>query len=139
MPEAKTKPTATSVDDFIDAVDNPGRRNDARTLRTLMQRLSGEPATMWGPSIVGFGSYTYSYDSGRTGSMCRIGFSPRKAELVLYLIDGFEGRSDVLSRLGKYRIGKSCLYLKSLDGIDMTAVETLIRDSLAAMDQRYPR
>jgi hypothetical protein len=71
--------------------------------------------------------------------MCRIGFSPRKAELVLYLIDGFEGRSDVLSRLGKYRIGKSCLYLKSLDGIDMTAVETLIRDSLAAMDQRYPR
>lgn len=139
MAEAKTKPTATSVDDFIDAVDNPGRRNDARTLRALMQRLSGEPATMWGPSIVGFGSYTYSYDSGRTGSMCRIGFSPRKAELVLYLIDGFEGRSDVLSRLGKYRIGKSCLYLKSLDGIDMTAVETLIRDSLAAMDQRYPR
>jgi hypothetical protein len=139
MAEAKTKPTATSVDDFIDAVDNPGRRNDARTLRALMQRLSGEPATMWGPSIVGFGSYTYSYDSGRTGSMCRIGFSPRKAELVLYLIDGFEGRSDVLSRLGKCRIGKSCLYLKSLDGIDMTAVETLIRDSLAAMDQRYPR
>jgi hypothetical protein len=139
MAEAKTKPTATSVDDFIDAVDNPGRRNDARTLRALMQRLSGEPATMWGPSIVGFGSYTYRYDSGRTGSMCRIGFSPRKAELVLYLIDGFEGRSDVLSRLGKYRIGKSCLYLKSLDGIDMTAVETLIRDSLAAMDQRYPR
>jgi hypothetical protein len=139
MAEAKTKPTATSVDDFIDAVDNPGRRNDARTLRALMQRLSGEPATMWGPSIVGFGSYTYRYDSGRTGSMCRIGFSPRKAELVLYLIDGFEGRSDVLSRLGKYRIGKSCLYLKSLDGIDMTAVETLIMDSLAAMDQRYPR
>lgn len=139
MSEAKTKPTPVNPRDFIDAVEHPVRRADALVLLDLMERLSGEPAAMWGPSIIGFGSYHYRYDSGREGDMCRIGFSPRKAELVLYLVDGFEGHADLLARLGKHRTGVSCLYIKKLADVDMGVVEALITASLAYMDAKYPR
>ena len=98
MAENKTKPTAASVDAFLDAVPDPQRREDARAVRALMERLSGEPATMWGPGIVGFGRYRYRYDSGREGEFVRIGFSPRAKELVLYLVDGFKGSRRRLTR-----------------------------------------
>lgn len=139
MPENKTQPTAASVDAFIAAAQPPERSEDARVIRATMERLSGEPARMWGPSIVGFGGYHYKYDSGREGDMARIGFSPRKAELVLYLLDGFPGHAELMGRLGKHRTGKSCLYIKRLSDIDMGVLEELIAASIAEMDRRYPR
>lgn len=138
MAETKTRPTPVSVDDFIAAVENPVRRADAQILRTMMERISGQPATMWGPSIIGFGSYHYRYDSGHEGDMCRIGFSPRKAELVLYLPDGFEDHAEQLAKLGKHRTGKSCLYVKKLADVDQTVLEAMIGGSLAYMDRSYP-
>jgi hypothetical protein len=134
----KTQPTATDVATFVAAIPDAGRRADAEALVALMSRLSGEPARLWGPSIIGFGEYHYRYDSGRTGSMSRIGFSPRKTETVVYLIDGFAGQADLLARLGKHRIGKSCLYIKRLTDIDIDVLEAMITASLANMAERYP-
>lgn len=125
-----------SVADFLSRVDPPERQDDGRTLAALMARLSGEPAAMWGPSIIGFGRYHYRYDSGREGDSLRIGFSPRKAELVLYLSGLAEGDFDAL---GKHRRGKGCLYIKRLSVIDMAVLEALIVKSLAYMDEAYPR
>ncbi len=139
MAENKTQSTPASVDAFIAAAQPPERSADARVIRATMERLSGEPARMWGPSIVGFGRYHYKYDSGREGDMARIGFSPRKAELVLYLLDGFPGHAELMGRLGKHRTGKSCLYIKRLSDIDMGVLEELIAASIAEMDRRYPR
>src|SRR5258706_6166647 len=116
MAENKTRATAASVDDFLDAVPDPQRRADGRTLRALMERVSGEPAAMWGPSIIGFGSCHYKYESGREGDMCRIGFSPRANALVLY--GGFLRSPALLERLGKYPAGKSCLYIQRLRATD---------------------
>ena len=137
--ENKTKETAASVDAFIAAVADPKQRADAERIRALMEELSGEPAKMWGPSIIGFGSYHYRYDSGREGDMCRIGFSPRKGQTVLYLIDGFEGQPELMARLGKHKTGKSCLYLKRLSDVDGDVLEELCRRSLAYMAEKYPQ
>jgi len=137
--EIKTKATGVSVDSFLDAVPDPVRREDGKKVRALMERLSGEPAAMWGPSIVGFGRYHYRYDSGHEGTMCRIGFSPRKAELVLYVLGGREREAGLLARLGKHRRGKACLYIKKLADVDMAVLEALVCGALARMDSRYPR
>jgi hypothetical protein len=123
MAENKTKPTAASVDDFFGSIVDPQRRDDARMLRALMARVSGEPAVMWGLTIVGFGTYHYKYESGREGDMCRIGFSPRANEFVLY--GGFLRSPDLLARLGKYRTGKSCLYIKRLADVEMDVLEEM--------------
>jgi len=139
MAETKTKPTQIAVADFIAAVPDPQRRADAEALAATMERLSGEPPRMWGPSIVGFGSYHYRYDSGHEGEAARIAFSPRAKELVLYLIDGYDGKEALLARLGKHRLGKSCLYLKSLAAVDQAVLEELIAASLAYMEEKYPR
>ncbi|MHA3840812.1 DUF1801 domain-containing protein [Sphingomonas aestuarii] len=139
MSENKTQPTTASVDAFIAAAEPPQRSEDAKLVRATMERLSGEPAAMWGPSIIGFGSCHYKYESGREGDMPRIGFSPRKAELVFYLSDEFPEHADLMARLGKHRTGKSCLYVKRLSDIDMGVLEQLIAASLADMDRRYPR
>ena len=136
--ENKTKETAVSVDDFIAAVADANQRADAEKIRALMERLSGEPAKMWGPSIIGLGSYHYKYESGREGDMCRIGFSPRKGQTVLYLIDGFEGQPELMTRLGKHKTGKSCLYVKKLSDIDEAVLEELCARSLAYMADKYP-
>ena len=138
--EIKTKATEVSVDDFIAAVDNPVRREDAKKVRAMFERLTGEPAKMWGPSIVGFGSYRYQYESGHSGVMCRMGFSPRKAELVLYVLteDGGERERAQLARLGKHRTGKCCLYIRKLADVDEAVLEELSADSLASMNERYP-
>ena len=139
MTENTTKPTAVTAADFIAAVPDPSRRADAETLAALLAERSGEPAAMWGPSIIGFGRYRYTYDSGRSGEMCRIGLSPRKAETVLYLTEGFPLHADLLARLGKHRTGKSCLYIKRLSDVDMGLLTELIDASLAWMDATYPR
>lgn len=134
----KTKETAASVDAYIAAVADPNQRADAEKICALMKRLSGEPATMWGPTIIGFGRYHYRYDSGREGEMCRIGFSPRKGQSVLYLIDGFEGHAELMARLGKHKTGKSCLYVKRLSDIDETVLEEICVRSLQYMAAKYP-
>lgn len=139
MAENKTQPTTASVAAFLDAIEPETRRGDAKTIAALMARLSGEPPIMWGSTIVGFGRYRYASPSGRTGAYFRIGFSPRKSALVLYLIDGFEAHGERLARLGKHSTSVCCLNLKKLADIDLAVLEELIAASLAEMDQRYPR
>jgi hypothetical protein len=131
MPENKTKVTILSVHAFIDALTDPVQRSDARELVELMQRASGEKPRLWGPSIVGFGSYHYRYDSGREGDMPLISFSPRKAAMVLYsMLDHGEAKA-VLAKLGRHTTGKGCLYVKKLADVDRTVLETLIKNAVA--------
>ena len=136
MAENKTKPTKLSATAFIDAVTDPIRRADAKTLVKLMRGATGEPAKMWGPSIVGFGSYHYKYDSGREGDMPLIGFSPRKAATVLYNLTGFAGAEAMKAKLGKHSTGKGCLYIKKLADVDQKVLEDLVVKSVAAMRAR---
>lgn len=138
MVELKTKQTEVSVDDFLDAVPDAQRREDAKAVCAMMERISGEPARMWGPSIVGFGRYRYTYDSGHSGEMARIGFSPRARELVLYIVEGFEGHQALMDRLGKFRTGKSCLYVKRLADVDTGVLEELIAALWDHMREKYP-
>jgi len=125
-------PTDASVRDFIDAVPGETRRRDANTLLDLMQRVTGEPPRMWGPTIVGFGHYHYAYESGREGDAGAAGFSPRKAATTIYLPDGVGGYADELERLGDHTTGVVCLYLKNLDRVDLAVLESII-------DQSYRR
>jgi hypothetical protein len=133
----KTKVTAQPVSAFLAAVEPAQRREDAQVLCALMQRLSGEPPRMWGPTIVGFGLHRYRYASGREGETLEIGFSPRKPALVLYL-HGATRREELLARFGKYSQGKGCIYLKRLSDIDMAVLEDLVvlglRDARATSD-----
>jgi Domain of unknown function (DU1801) len=136
--ENKTKPTEIGVNAFIEAVTDERQRAEARKIAAMMERLSGYQAKMWGPSIIGFGSYHYNYESGREGEMCRIGFSPRKGNIVLYLVDGFLGHGELLAKLGKHKTGKSCLYIRRLLDVDETVLEQLCVESLKWMAQKYP-
>ena len=138
MAELKTRPTAVGVDAFLAAVEPEARRADARALCALMARITGEPPTMWGASIVGFGRYRYTYDSGHSGEWARTGFSPRKSALTVYVMDGFPAHAPLMARLGRYKTGKSCLYLQRLADVDLEVLEALIRESLAHMAVRYP-
>ena len=132
MAEAKTKPSTVNVDAFIAAVEKPVRREDAVVLREMMERVTGEPATMWGPSIIGFGSYHYQYASGHEGDTCRVGFSPRSTNLVLYS-GSFPEYAALLERLGKHKAGKGCLYLNKLADVDLSVLEEIIRYSYKSM------
>ena len=129
--ENKTKATEVSVASFVDRVEPEQRQADARTVIELMERVSGEPAKMWGPSIIGFGATHYRYESGREGDICRIGFSPRKAQLVFYLGTSFPGRDTMLTELGKHSTGKSCLYVKKLADVDLAVIERMVTASWA--------
>jgi hypothetical protein len=131
MPENKTKATTLSVGAYIDALPDPTRRSEAKELIKLMQRASGEKPKLWGPSIVGFGSYHYKYDSGREGDMPLISFSPRKAAIVLYSMLGHDEAKALLAKLGKHTTGKGCLYIKKLADVDRTVLETLIGSAAA--------
>jgi hypothetical protein len=129
--EQKMVPTTADVDGFIDAVANETRRSDARSLCELMTSVTGEPPVMWGSSIVGFGSYHYRYESGRTGNAPVAGFAPRKANLVVYLVGGFEDRyPKLLERLGPHTTGKACLYLKRLADVDLDVLRQLVERSV---------
>lgn len=138
MAELKTRENDASVDAFIDALDDPRRQADCRALVEMMQAASGAPPRMWGKSIVGFGHYAYTYASGRSGEWMRIGFSPRKRDLTLYIMPGFEAFDALLGQLGKHRTGKSCLYVKRLEGLDLDVLRRLIEGSLAHMAEKYP-
>ncbi|MET0372285.1 MAG: DUF1801 domain-containing protein [Sphingobium sp.] len=136
MADNKTMETAADVGAFLAQVQPAERGSDGAIVADIMGRLSGEQARMWGPTIIGFGSYHYRYDSGREGDMCRIGFSPRKADLVFYLA-GLEDAD--FAPLGKYRRGKGCLYVKRLSDVDLDVLEGLIVKSIDHMDRSYPR
>jgi hypothetical protein len=138
MAEAKTKPTRISVKTFISEVDHEGRREDATALVGMFEAITGWKATMWGPSIIGFGRYDYTYDSGHSGSAPVTGFSPRKANMVLYVLPGLASFPDDLARLGKHKIGKSCLYIGRLESVDAKVLEGLIRKGVAVMKDRWP-
>ena len=138
MTENKTKPTTVSVADFIDAIADETRRADAKTLVKIMQRATGEKPKMWGPSIIGFGSYHYTYDSGREGDMAVACFSPRKAATVLYQMTGFAESGALLARLGKHTVSGGCLHIKKLADVDPKVLEELVVKSVAALRARYP-
>jgi hypothetical protein len=137
MAENKTKPTKLSVAAFVDALTDPARRADAKALVKLMQSASGEKPKMWGPSIIGFGSYHYRYDSGREGDAPLIGFSPRKAATVLYGMTGFSNSEALLAKLGKHTTGKGCLYIKKLADVDQKILESMTAKAVAAMRARH--
>jgi len=130
MADNKTKPTRISVAAFIDSITDQGRRADAKALVKLMQKASGEKPTMWGSSIVGFGSHHYVYDSGREGDMPLIAFSPRKAATVLY---GLSSAEALLPKLGKHTRGKGCVYIKKLADVDQKVLEAMVVKSVAAV------
>ena len=138
MADNKTKPTKLSVAAFIDTLTDPARRADAKALVKLMESASGEKPKMWGPSIIGFGSYHYKYESGREGDMPLIGFSPRKAANVLYGLHGSSDSRALLAKLGKHTTGKGCLYIKKLADVDQNVLEALVVKSVAAMRARSP-
>ncbi len=126
----KTQPTATSVEAFLAGVTPPARVEDARILIPLFARLTGEPAVMWGPSIIGFGTHRYRYESGREGETPRAAFAPRKAALVMYLHRNFPGAERHMERLGRFTTGKGCLYVKRLADIDLAVLEALVTEAL---------
>jgi hypothetical protein len=133
MAEIKTKPTEVSVDAFLEDVHHPVRRADGKALRAMMERITGEPAVMWGTSIVGFGSYHYRYDSGHEADMCRVGFSPRSANLVLY-VGGFPEYEGLLAKLGKHKSSKACLYLNKLADVEPGVLVEIVRRTYAATE-----
>lgn len=139
--EPKTKATEQSLDAYLATIE-PARAEEARRLDAMFRRVTGEEPRMWGPSMIGYGLYHYRYDSGHEGEAMRIGFAPRKAELVLYLlgVDGDDQAEEeaLLARLGKHRTGKSCLYVRRLDGVDEGVLEELAALSWRTMARRYP-
>ena len=138
MASTKTKPTKISVKSFISAVENETRREDAKTLLRLFEKATGWKAKMWGPTIVGFGAYHYTYETGHSGSSCAVGFSPRKANLVLYIF-GFPGKADLLQKLGKHKGGLGqCLHINKLADVDMEVLEKIVRAGIAAAMKAWP-
>jgi Domain of unknown function (DU1801) len=138
MADNQTKVTKLSVAAFIDALTDQTKRADAKALVKLMQSATGEKPKMWGPSIIGFGSYHYTYESGREGDMPLTGFSPRKAATVLYGVMGSGDSEDLLAKLGKHTTGKGCLYIKKLADVDHEVLEAMVVKSVAAKRARHP-
>ncbi|MDP3494548.1 MAG: DUF1801 domain-containing protein [Hyphomonadaceae bacterium] len=130
MAETKTKATKVSVKDFIAKVPNETRRADAQTLVRLFEKVSDWKATMWGPTIVGFGKYSYTYDSGHAAKMCVLGFSPRSTSLVIYSGINAEETAPLLKALGKHKVSKACIYIKKLADVDMAVLEKLLKAGL---------
>ncbi|MCL4299702.1 MAG: DUF1801 domain-containing protein [Anaerolineae bacterium] len=138
MAELKTKPTEQSVEGFLQGVSPEQKRQDCLALVELMAEITGSEPRMWGNNIVGFGSYHYKYASGHEGDSFLTGFSPRKQNLTVYVMAGFDRYDDLMQRLGKYTTGKSCLYVKRLADVDLPTLTELIRQSVRTMTQTYP-
>jgi len=137
MAENKTKPTELDPVEFIGSVEHDTRREDAETLLELMSRVTGYAPKMWGPSMIGFGRYHYKYESGREGDWLLVGFSPRKANQVIYLMPGYLDLDDHLSRLGKHKIGKSCLYINKLADVDVSVLEEMVQHAIGVLNENY--
>ncbi|HWL40294.1 MAG TPA: DUF1801 domain-containing protein [Gemmatimonadaceae bacterium] len=139
MSVLKTKPTKVSAESHIAAVANEEQRNDAQTLVALMRRVTKQEPKMWGPSIVGFGSYHYRYASGHEGDSALAAFAVRGRELVVYIAAAFEGRDVLLAKLGEHKIGKVCVYIRRLANVDLKVLEKLVAQSVADTKSRYPQ
>ena len=139
MSAPKTKPTEVSAESHIAAIANDEQRNDARTLVALMRSVTKQEPRMWGPSIVGFGSFHYKYASGHEGDTALAAFAVRGRELVVYIAADFEGRDVLLAQLGEHRIGKVCVYIRRLANVDLKVLETLVARSIADAKHRYPQ
>lgn len=137
MAENKTRATIASVTEFINSIEDRQKRADARKVAAIMRRVTGKRAKMWGASIVGYGTYHYKYESGREGDFMITGFSPRKQALTVYILAGFRRFDTLMGKLGKYKTGKSCLYIKRLSDVDEKVLEQLIDRSVKYMRKNY--
>ena len=138
MAETKTKPTSASVDAYLASRASPEQLVDCRAIMAMCKRVTKQPPRMWGPSIVGYGSYTYKYESGHAGDACLAGFAVRGKELVIYLSAENPAQVELLTKLGKHKMGKACLYIKRLADLDVEVLEALIAGSVAEVRRRYP-
>jgi len=136
MAEPKTRPTKASVDKFIDQQKDERTRDDCHSIVRMMSEISGEPAVMWGPAIIGFGSYVYQYSDGKELLWPHMGFSPRKQNITLYLT-GLDEKKDLLKKMGKCKTTKGCLYIKALDGLHLPTLKTIIRQSYAEVVKKH--
>jgi hypothetical protein len=137
MAENKTKATDASVQDYLAAIDDEARRKDCEALADLMAKATKQPPRMWGASIVGFGSYHYRYASGREGDTCVVGFSSRKGDITVYGLNGAANAAGLLSRLGKHKAGKGCVYLKRLSDVDLKVLEKLVAGAAAGRKREH--
>lgn len=133
MSDMKTRPTDASVDAFLAGVENDRRREDGYAVLKLMNEVTGEEPVLWGDSIIGYGQYHYKYDSGREGDSLMVGFSPRKQNLALYIMPGFGAYEELLGKLGKHKLGKSCLYINKLADVDLDVLRELVDRSYRHM------
>jgi len=137
MAELKTKQTEQSVEKFLNSIADKKKREDCFTVLEMMKQITKMDPKMWGPSIVGFGTYHYKYESGHEGDMCMIGFSPRKQNLTLYILPGFGKYKELMKKLGKYKTGKSCLYINKLEDVDIATLKKLIKEGFTYMAEKY--
>ena len=137
MAENKTQPTKQSVTAFVSEIEDKQRRSDVKKVAAMMRKATGSRAVMWGASIVGYGQYDYKYASGRDGSFMLVGYSPRKQALTVYIMAGFEPFQTLMKKLGKYKTGSSCLYIKKLADVDEKILERLINESVKFMRKKY--
>ena len=138
MAETKTKPTDASIDEYLSSRASPEQLTDCKAIMAMCKRVTKQRPKMWGPSIVGYGSYTYRYESGHSGQAFLVGFAVRGRELVVYLVADRAEQAKLLTKLGKHRLGKSCLYFKRLADLDAKVLEALIAGSVAEAKRRYP-
>ena len=138
MADAKTKPSDASIDEYIASRASDQQASDCKALMVLLKRVTNEAPKMWGPSIVGYGRYSYQYESGRKGESCITGFAIRGRDLVIYLVAESPEQLSLLARLGKHKIGKACLYLKRLADVDIGVLEALVAGSVAEVKRRHP-
>lgn len=137
MAKNKTQPTEQSVKSFIDSLDDQQKIADSYSLIELMKEVTGCEPKMWGPSIIGFDQYHYNYESGREGDWLKTGFSPRKREFSIYIMSGFAKHDQLMKKLGNHRTGKSCLYVKKLEDINMDVLRDLVQESIKYVDEKY--
>ncbi|MGA7992271.1 MAG: DUF1801 domain-containing protein [Thermoanaerobaculia bacterium] len=137
MAENKTKVTEASVEKYFSAIEDPARRRDCEALAKLMTKATRQPPKMWGPSIVGFGSYHYKYESGREGDMCLVGFSSRKGDISVYGLTRSPEHEELFSRLGEHKTGKGCLYIRRLADVDLEVLERLVAGSIGKMKGKH--
>ncbi|EQA44201.1 PF08818 domain protein [Leptospira broomii serovar Hurstbridge str. 5399] len=139
MAESKTKPGNESVSDFLKNIRDENVRTSCEKISEIMKRVTKEKPVLWGSSMIGFGKYHYVYESGREGDMFLVGFSPRKSNITIYIMPGLEEYNDLLSKLGKFKTGKGCLYLKSIQDVSIPVLEELINKSFHQMREKYPK
>jgi len=135
--ENKTKPNKGSVIEFLNSIEDEQKRKESKKVIKIMKMITSEMPILWGTSIIGFGNYHYKYESGREGDYMKVGFSPRKQNLTIYIMNGFKKHEKLMDQLGKYKTGKSCLYIKTLDDINLEVLEQLIKDSYISMNKKY--